>query len=123
MSWVAAELETLTTIFIETISESQKDKSKIIEFSGAHEQRVSYGSFMRRSYQITSDALNATESAAFIAFYEGHGNLTPFKFVYESETIYVRFDGGYIMQGTVSPGIKKSVRFSLNEVNPAEIIE
>lgn len=123
MSWIAAELETLPTMFIATISESQKDQSKIATFSNWHEQRLTYGSFMRRAYQISSGSLNATESAAFITFYQDHGNLTPFKFVYESSTIYVRFDGGYILQGTVVAGIKKSCRFSLNEVNPAEIIE
>jgi hypothetical protein len=122
VSWIASELSTLPTVFIETISEGQKDLSKILEFSGSHEQRISYGTFMRRTYQITSNTLDATESAAFITFYGNHGNLTPFKFVYESETIYVRFDGGYVMDGTVADGIKKSVRFGLTEVNPAEII-
>lgn len=123
MSWIAAELSTLPTVFIETISESQRDQSKIAVFPNWHEQRLTYGTFIRRVYQINSGSLNAAESAAFITFYENHGNLTPFKFVYESSTIYVRFDGGYILQGTVVAGIKKSCRFTLNEVNPAEIVE
>lgn len=122
MSWIGAELETLPTFFIDTISEGQQAKAKIASFSGYHEQIMEYGSFKRRTYRITSGVLNATESAAFISFYEDHGMLTPFKFVYEGSTIYVRFDGGYSMSGTVSSGIKKSVRFGLVEKNPAEII-
>lgn len=122
MSWVGATLETLSTMFFETISEGVETQAKIVEFSGYHEQRISYGSFKRRTYQITSGVVDATESAAFISFYSNHGNLTPFKFVYESETIYVRFDGGYTMSGTVAAGIKKSIRFGIKEVNPAEII-
>jgi hypothetical protein len=122
MSWIGASLETLPTIFIENISENQSDQVKVIEFSGRHEQVISYGSFMQRTYNITSGTLDATESAAFITFYGDHGNITPFKFIYESETIYVRFDGGYVMNGTVSSGVKKSVRFTLKEKNPSEII-
>lgn len=122
MAWIGADLSTLTDVFIDKIGEGQKDLTKIIEFSGSHEQRISYGDFMRRTYQITSGALNATESAAFITFYGDHGNITPFKFVYETETIYVRFDGGFVMDGTVASGIKKSVRFAIKEVNGAEII-
>ena len=122
MAWIEVDLETLTDIFIEVISEGKQEQVKIAAFSGFHEQRISYGSFMRRTYQITSGALDATESAAFITFYNDHGNLTPFKFVRQSETIYVRFDGGYIMDGTISSGVKKSVRFGLKEVNAAEII-
>lgn len=122
MSWIGADLETLPSLFIDTISEGQDDQVKVTEFYGRHEQIVSYGSFMRRTYQVTSGSLDATESAAFITFYEQHGNITPFKFVYESETIYARFDGGYVMDGTTSEGVKKSVRFGLKEKNPAEII-
>lgn len=122
MSWIGADLETLTTIFIDKIGEGIKDLTKITEFSGSHEQRISYGDFKPRTYQITSGALNATESAAFITFFSNHGNLTPFKFVYETATIYTRFDGGFVMDGTVANGIKRSVRFALKEVNSAEII-
>ena len=122
MAWIEVDLETLTDIFIEVISEGKQEQVKIAAFSGFHEQRISYGSFMRRTYQITSGTLDATESAAFITFYNDHGNLIPFKFVRQSETIYVRFDGGYIMDGTISFGVKKSVRFGLKEVNAAEII-
>lgn len=122
MSWIGADLEILTDIFLETVSEGQTDQAKVLEFSGSHEQRISYGSFMRRTYNITSGSLDATESAAFISFYEAHGLLIPFKFEYGGETIYARFDGGYVMQGTQTDGLKKSARFGLKEVNPAEIV-
>lgn len=122
MSWIGADLETFPTIFFETVSEGQQDQSRILEFSGYHEQRVSYGNFMRRTYQITSGAIDATESAAFIAFYGDHGNITPFKFIYDGETLYVRFDAGFVMDGTVADGVKKSVRFEFKEMNPSEII-
>ena len=122
MSWIGADLEILSTFFIDTISEGQQQSAKVASFSGYHEQVISYGSFMRRTYRITSGVLDATESAAFISFYEDHGMITPFKFIYEGSTIYVRFDGGYTMDGTVSSGVKKSVRFGLVEKNPSEII-
>lgn len=122
MSWIAADLETLPDIFFETISEGQSGQVQIADFPGGHEQVIAYGSFMKRTYQITSGSLDTTESAAFISFYSDHGNITPFKFIYEGETIYARFDGGYTMDGTVADGIKKSVRFGLKEKNPAEII-
>ena len=122
MSWIVADLSTLPTIFFETVSEGQSDQSQVTIFPGRHEQVITYGSFMQRTYQITSGTLDATESAAFISFYNNHGNITPFKFVYESETIYVRFDGGYVLDGTVADGVKKSVRFGLTEKNPSEFI-
>lgn len=122
MSFIGASLETLPSIFIDTISEDQSDQVMVTEFSGRHEQVISYGSFMQRTYNISSGTLDAIESAAFITFYGNHGNVTPFKFEYESETIYVRFDAGFAMDGTGSPGVKKSVKFGLKEKNPSEII-
>lgn len=122
MSWIAADLEELPDMFFETVSEGQTDQVQVAPFPGGYDQVVSYGSFIPKTYQITSTSLDATESAAFVTFYGGHGNVTPFKFIYEDVTIYVRFDGGYVMEGTSSKGVKRSVRFGLKEKNPGEIV-
>lgn len=122
MAWIGADLETLPTIFHDKVSESRSDKSRIIEFSAGHEQRVRYGDFQRWTFHVTSGVLDATETAAFISFYADHGNLTPFKYVHDGTTLYCRMDGGFTFTGTVADGIKKSVRFSMKQVCPSEII-
>ncbi|MBF0153261.1 MAG: hypothetical protein HQL64_05925 [Magnetococcales bacterium] len=122
MPWFASNLPDFPAIFFVSFQESRSDPTRITEFSGEHEQRISYAGPLRRHFEIKTALIKAADVDAFDAFWSGReGQNLPFKLTWRGILYYVRFDGLFTISWR--PPKLASIGFAVKEMHPSEIIQ
>ncbi|MBF8271557.1 MAG: hypothetical protein HW380_662 [Magnetococcales bacterium] len=121
MAYYPPDLPSLPNIPIETAQENRSDPIKIVDFSGEHEQRISYAGPRRRRWTLKTPWIRAGVVGLFPPFWEGRqGQMLPFKFIWRQTEFFVRFDGEFDIFWR-GPDLGQ-ISFFVKEMHPSEII-
>lgn len=121
MSWIASELPDLPTLPISSITQSRQNQVAIHSFSGEHEQRIDYAGPKLHQLVMACNIMTESEAQSFESFWIGRkGSLRPFRYIWQGNSRYWRFDGNYSLDW--KPPMLAALSFSIREMHPSEIV-
>lgn len=121
MAWYPSDLPTFPAIPFESAQERRSDPTKVVEFSGETEQRISYAGPRRRAWEVRTPLVRSVVVDLFTAFWEERqGQRFPFKFTWRQAVAFTRFDGQFTISWR-APNLGL-IEFSVKEMHPSEII-